>query len=262
MDDARLITMVRQHQELYDIDAPDYCNQDVRLRIWEIIGTKLGVTAKRCKTRWSYLRDLYTKALKNRSAKRVEGSTAMKPWKYEAEMGFLNQFLGSKQKLNPYIVGKRRKLHRPIEAAPVEEIGTDNNVKPVSPPSTPLNCPSPSSSIQNSAGALRRLHVIAPQTFVQDHGHHHMAPPNDALTKYFVAVEETVRGFPAALQVKVKSEISRIIHQAEMENIQQSQFEPFLQTTPDMPQLQFSVDNQGHAQYPFECAVTKQEQPG
>lgn len=38
--------MVRQHQELYDIDAPDYCNQDVRLRIWEIIGTKLGVTGK------------------------------------------------------------------------------------------------------------------------------------------------------------------------------------------------------------------------
>lgn len=41
----------------------------------------------------------------------------------------------------------------------------------------------------------------------------------DHLTKYFQAIEETIRTFPPTLQIHVKSKISGIIHKAELQNI-------------------------------------------
>lgn len=83
----------------------------------------------------------------------------------------------------------------------------------------------------------------------------------DTLMKSFEAVAEKVRGFSRALQVKVKSE-KLDLYQTEMEDIEQIQFKPFLQSKQDLTQIQFSLDNIAHLQYTIECCVTKQEQPG
>ncbi|KAG8297679.1 hypothetical protein J6590_030190 [Homalodisca vitripennis] len=84
----------------------------------------------------------------------------------------------------------------------------------------------------------------------------------DHLTKYFQGVEETVRTLPPELQIRVKSNISRIIHDAELEAISGSYNTahsflradptptapvPF-QTTQYMPQLPTPIGQMG--QYP------------
>ncbi|XP_076163659.1 uncharacterized protein LOC143144772 isoform X2 [Ptiloglossa arizonensis] len=219
-------------------------------------------TRKRCKTRWSYLRDLYMKSRKTRRMKRADGSTTTKPWTYEFEMEFLIPFLG-RAKSSQFIRNRRRGTHRKSETPPPEEITPDIVTENVSPPSLPLNrTTTPPSSVQNSRCMFRKPEAAGSASFVQDSTNNRLALSRDALIKYFEAVAETVRGFPPTLQVKVKSEISKIVHQAEMEHIQQTQFEPFLQSGQDLTQMQFSPDNTTHSQYAFECCVTKQEQPG
>ncbi|XP_043251142.1 uncharacterized protein LOC122396634 [Colletes gigas] len=267
MDDRELILNVKEYEELYDTSTTDYYNQLVRDKIWEEIAAKMGVTGKRCKTRWSYLRDLYMKSRKTRKMRRVDGSTTTKPWTYEYEMEFLNPFLGQ-LKSSQFIRNRRQGLQHKSELRLPEEITLNavaNNVPPSSLTPNRVSPPPPPSSPsldQSLKCTFRKPESVSSAAFVQDASNGRPAPPGDALLKYFEAVTETVRGFPPTLQVKVKSEISKIVHQAELEHIQQTQFEPFLQPGQDLTHIQFSPDNTVNSQYEFECCVTKQEQPG
>lgn len=66
----------------------------------------------------------------------------------------------------------------------------------------------------------------------------------DHLTKFFQSAEETTRTLPVALQIKVKSEINKILTNAEYESIQQpSQWQEFQQN-------QYHPQNQPQNYYP------------
>lgn len=212
--------------------------------------------AVRCKTRWSYLRDLYSKSRKNR---RLSGTVRKgKPWKYEAEMAFVIPFLDKSKKSNAFQGKKSPRIYseKPAISLASKDIELDN-VK-TSPIASPLHCPSsPTQIVQNSWCTVTQSQPINSGIFVQDYSINQPTASRDALIKYFEAIAETVRGFAPALQVKVKTEISRIVHQAEMECIQQtqSQFESLLQAGPE---VRYSPNNT----LQYDCVLTKQEGSG
>ncbi|XP_053986319.1 uncharacterized protein LOC128880345 [Hylaeus volcanicus] len=270
MDDKELILNVKEQDALYDNNATDYYNLLMRDNIWEKIGAKMGVAGKRCKARWGYLRDLYMKSRKTRRLKLAHGNFTSKPWKYEAEMEFLNPFLGL-TKTNQFIRNRNLGMHRRTSSPLPEEItqdidpeNTSSSPLPLdtaaSPPLSLNHASASHSPIQNSRYTFRKSETANAAMYMHNFSNR-QALSCDALMKYFEAVAETVRGFSPMLQVKVKSEISKIVHQAEMEHIQQMEFEPCLQSEQDLTQMQFSSNNTGHLQYSFDSCM-KQEQPG
>ncbi|XP_076222563.1 uncharacterized protein LOC116426826 isoform X2 [Nomia melanderi] len=199
----------------------------------------------RCKTRWSYLRDLYSKSRKNR---RLNGTVRKgKPWKYETEMAFVIPFLDKSKKSNAFQGKRSSRLYgeKPAASPASKDIVSDNGKT------------SPTETVPNSWCTVAQSQPINPGIFVQDYSNNQPTASRDALVKYFEAIAETVRGFAPALQVKVKTEISRIVHQAEMECIQQSQsqFESLLQTGPE---ARYSPNNT----LQYDCVLTKQEGSG
>lgn len=46
MDAARLIAIVQEYEEIYNLKHPDYSNQQIRDNIWEQIGTRFNKNGK------------------------------------------------------------------------------------------------------------------------------------------------------------------------------------------------------------------------
>lgn len=53
-----------------------------------------------------------------------------------------------------------------------------------------------------------------------------IATTRDHLTAYFQSIEETVRSLPAHIQIRLKTQISQLVHNAELEVINATHFVP------------------------------------
>lgn len=83
---------------------------------------------------------------------------------------------------------------------------------------------------------------------------------NNILLKFFENVAHTVRNLPPALQVRAKWEISKIVHQAEMEHILQTHPESFVHNETNVAQSAMMYLNDGaNVQFMDECTSTKCE---
>ncbi|XP_016952246.1 uncharacterized protein LOC108026062 [Drosophila biarmipes] len=192
MDEEKLILLVQQYSFLYDVSESKYNNTIARENAWEDIGHMLDCSAKECKTRWKNLRDSYQKAIKTRRTKSGKAAMKRKPWRFEKEMSFMANFLES-----------GRGLKSNIKEDNLESDNDDCILRNTS-------IASDSSTPPTASGVLPDYHSpkkIKSKTTDKD----------DALHKYFAAVEEVVRTFPPHFQIKVKSHISSMIHKMEYE---------------------------------------------
>ncbi|XP_071439495.1 uncharacterized protein [Hetaerina americana] len=96
MDDHKLIYLVHQHEELFNMMHKRYNDNHFKDKTWRTIGEELDHTGAYCKTRWFSLRDQYRRAMKNKRGKSSQSSDSKK-WKYEDEMSFLLPFLQERE---------------------------------------------------------------------------------------------------------------------------------------------------------------------
>ncbi|KAF5296098.1 hypothetical protein FQA39_LY02732 [Lamprigera yunnana] len=87
--EEQLITLVQQHECLYDVNNPNYGNIQMKDESWFEIGRKLECKGEDCKDRWGLLRSYYRKALQRKKAI----TRKSKMWKFEPQMEFLQQYL-------------------------------------------------------------------------------------------------------------------------------------------------------------------------
>ncbi|XP_046386245.1 uncharacterized protein LOC124156009 [Ischnura elegans] len=93
MDDEKLIYLVRQHEELFNVSHKKYSDNSQKDKTWRAIGAELHQSGGACKMRWFNLRDQYRRAMKSKRVKGAHAAENKKKWKYEDEMSFLLPFL-------------------------------------------------------------------------------------------------------------------------------------------------------------------------
>ncbi|XP_022198383.2 uncharacterized protein LOC111055477 [Nilaparvata lugens] len=100
MNDEKLIQLVRVYPALYDISHPKYMDADYKKQIWKFIGNELEANGSLCRTRWNNIRDNFRKSLKKRSLTALQKGQCLKPYKYNEQLSFLNQFFQESENLS------------------------------------------------------------------------------------------------------------------------------------------------------------------
>lgn len=228
-----------------------------------------SILASRCKRRWIIIKDQYLRFLRRKPTVRKKRSS--KPYQYQFEMDFLKPHLKQTSLygwLPEFYTHDVRRSPR-ISDTIIENanLNNTNNRKSRSESISVITLPSNSLPTQlsnsNSKNAYEKPRIIGSSSLVMEYANDKQCETRDVLTKYFETVAETVREFPPTLQVKVKSEISKIVHQAEMEYIHQIQLQPYGQLINSFPEPeQMPFNNVMNSQYTIEHALTKIEHPG
>ncbi|KAL7640750.1 UNVERIFIED_CONTAM: hypothetical protein RMT77_009025 [Armadillidium vulgare] len=101
--DEKLIQLVRDKPELYDMSDTRYSDNNHKNLLWEEIGNILNKTGAECKQRWMSLRSQHRKALQ-KYQQNLNGPTSncIRRWKYEEAMKFLIVFMKEKS-IIPFI---------------------------------------------------------------------------------------------------------------------------------------------------------------
>ncbi|KAM0728579.1 hypothetical protein ACS0PU_004834 [Formica fusca] len=117
MDNEKLIELVRQHVELYDLSHSKYLDGNHKEKIWKSISQELDQPVNICKTRWNNIRDNYRKSLKKRVTTRGQSAIKINKYKYEDQLSFLSSFLKERDTVSNVTSGH-------VET---QEISLDNN---------------------------------------------------------------------------------------------------------------------------------------
>lgn len=246
-----------------------YCKMCVNYKLCSIL-------AVRCKRRWIIMRDQYLRYLRKSTVinkkPTVRKKQPPKPYQYHSEMEFLKPYFKQATLygwLPEFYTHDVRRSPR-ISDTIIENTNLNNtndgklrseSISVITTPSDSL--PTQQLSNLNSKDAYERPRIIGSSSLVMEYANDKQCETRDVLTKYFETVAETVREFPPTLQVKVKSEISKIVHQAEMEHIHQIQLQPYGQLINSFPEPeQMPLNNVMNSQYTVGHTLTKIEHPG
>ncbi|XP_029171627.1 uncharacterized protein LOC114940988 [Nylanderia fulva] len=97
--DALLIALVHDHPYLYNKELTDFKDQLKKLNAWSEIAIVLNMTADECQSRWTRLRERYTREKKQRQEETTTGSGASKRKTFE--------FFNNMQFLDPFVKKRR-----------------------------------------------------------------------------------------------------------------------------------------------------------
>lgn len=229
-----------------------------------------SILVTRCKRRWIIIRDQYLRHLRWKPT--VKKKWPAKPYQYHFQMEFLKPYLKEDTLYGWLPISSTHNVRRSprISDTMIENtnLNDTNDRKLRSESISVITIPSDSLPTQefsnsNSKNVYEKPRIIASSSLAMEYANNKQYETRDILMKYFETVAETVREFPPTLQVKVKSEISKIIHQAEMEYIHQFQLQPYGQLINSFPEPeQMSFDNVMNSQYTVGHTLTKIEHTG
>ncbi|XP_047998846.1 uncharacterized protein LOC125236174 [Leguminivora glycinivorella] len=179
MEEETLITLVREHGELYDPAHRQYQDQKRRDLSWAVIASRLRMQPQECKEKWKKLRENYKKAIKLRQQQKDKGVKKFKPIKHGHLMTFLED---PKDVEYEEIDSKSAVYSKKSETYVTEQIQVDPLV------------------VEGNYDTV-----------------HENMPRNDTVVTFFTNLGETVKTFPKDVQIRVKREIFKIINDAEEE---------------------------------------------
>ncbi|XP_049884367.1 uncharacterized protein LOC126379594 [Pectinophora gossypiella] len=205
MDEEKLIGLVQDHRELYDIHDRRYDDHHRREEVWREIGRMMSVSADKCKARWKRIRDNYRRARKLRRRKSSQGAKMIKCPRHEKLLHFLNPYL---------------------------ELNKGEKVKDIPPESLDVNISEGISTPESSIGSSQSNNVkrtkkrkyessetLEPNlnSIRQNDCEVSYAPkqPQDKVVSFFLNMGETVKNFPEDVQIRVKREVFKIVNDAE-----------------------------------------------
>ncbi|XP_075223729.1 uncharacterized protein LOC142325622 [Lycorma delicatula] len=97
MDNERLIELVYERNELWDVGNRNYHNRDFSRKLWNEIANAMDCTSHLAKSKWQNLRDTYRKEYMKHI--RIPAHKNKGPhWKYFHKLSFLNDVLALRKK--------------------------------------------------------------------------------------------------------------------------------------------------------------------
>ncbi|KAF5295947.1 hypothetical protein FQA39_LY12719 [Lamprigera yunnana] len=211
MDCAKLIAIVQQYEEIYNLNHPSYSNFHQRDNIWKEIGKQMNETGRVCKGRWFRIRDNHRKALNLRKRKSEDAAASkIKPPKFYKELEFLAPYLQDEElrqsNVSPAITTK-------VEGEAIDGSSRTSTV--------PTPTPSPSIASSSSRRCLRRgeKRVSAASVLHEYSSNREMVEafklPSDTLTEFFINMAHTVLQFPVRDQIEIKGKLFNMVNAVE-----------------------------------------------
>ncbi|XP_028179225.1 uncharacterized protein LOC114366526 [Ostrinia furnacalis] len=202
MNEELLIGLVRQYPGLFDPFDKKYHDELWRNSIWCEIAHIMEENPDTCRARWKRIRDNFRRAKTLRKTKMAQGSTKNKPVKYEEELAFLNPLLGEDT-----VRGRPR--------TPLGLMMEDDGDQTLSPPSPG------SETRSNTAYKKRRMSNGQSSMRTLLHSYFHNSRTGEPIVvDFFTNLGRTVNTFPEDVQIRIKSEVFKIINHAEGEVLQ------------------------------------------
>ncbi|KAJ8724203.1 hypothetical protein PYW07_008183 [Mythimna separata] len=200
MDEEKLITMVRERRELYDLNHPLYDVRPKRDLAWKQIGEALKHSPRDCRDKWKRLRDCYRRAQKLRRIKSKQGAKIIKRPKYEQLLTFLNAHLRD---------DVRTAAEQPDSSNDDSSLADD--------------APSPGAAEPALYAAREPALYAAPEPALYAAPEPALyaaplpdaAPPRDKVTDFFMGLIETVKDLPEDVQIRVKRDVFKVVSDAE-----------------------------------------------
>jgi len=196
-----------------------------------------------CKNKWKSLRESYRKAMNARKTKSGQSAKKIRPWRLESQMEFVKSYLFSQSEeemsnfpaLSP---SSPTTDSNDLSSITNELLETEENEEELKnqqsdelEDSVIIN----NKLVNNqnnkqlfSVGKKSEIGTDKPGTAAKLlHQYMQMKmsassnprPSGDQLTKYFQSIEATVRTLPVNIQIKLKSQISQLVYNAEMEAV-------------------------------------------
>ena len=192
---------------------------------------KYFLSAEECKRRWKLLRDGYRRA-NLKKTKSGQATIFVKPWKFEKQMAFLHPTFQDRPQVSN-LGSSATQMVEDDDEVDVEKVlddnvrepsqfeqqtphtagGTPTDPSPIS--DTVVPSPSGSTSSLYKRKAVRQLsagEVLQNYLATKREEKQKELRPTDQLSKFFSAMEETVRQLPVDLQLNAK--ISNILYSA------------------------------------------------
>lgn len=218
-----------------------------------------------CKTKWKSLRESYQKAMHARKTKSGQSEKKIKPWRLEAQMQFVKSHLFSQSdeeisnitalpESSTLVVSTENDSSHITDRALVSEYNEgeleDDGREPLfttigencikepgenGPPSSSVNRKK-TFSTENSTPSGTAEEIL--QHYMNMSALTNPQASGDQLTKYFQSIEETVRTLPPFIQIRLKSQISQFVHDAELEAISTPITNQAIIYTPQFPSVQ------------------------
>lgn len=168
-----------------------------------------------CKNRWKSLRDSYNKSRKTKTTKSGQAADNWRPWNFEKQMEFLSNVQTSPQKPAENDV-ELEEVAETLDELPQSQ---NDGTREITSSQTCNSLVQPASKRSRTSAPVQTSASTALQEYL-NYKRSMESKKEDHLTKHFDGVEETVRIFPPHLQIKIKSQISTILHSAEYEALQ------------------------------------------
>ncbi|KAK7871640.1 hypothetical protein R5R35_001825 [Gryllus longicercus] len=241
-NDGLLIELVRSYRQLYDTKCPHYHDSISKENAWTDIAENLHSTKYACKKRWNMLRDSYRKAVrKSISARSEQNSEVTTTFKFEKQMKFLLPYFAERQhnsnstfpvndqyeEYEGRIKEEEEEEDSFIIPSPMEPfISQEEALSPSLHSEEISRTPSQScDAVSFIPGHSRSPHnegnAPALSTVLRNYFESKIQKKQaDHLTKFFSAMEGTVRTFPPAIQAEVKCKISQIVFDYEMKTVE------------------------------------------
>ncbi|XP_054276725.1 transcription factor Adf-1-like [Macrosteles quadrilineatus] len=207
--DVELIEAVRLYEHLYNSSDRNYHDAFMKENAWSEIASIVNSSVTECKKKWFSIRDSYRKSLKKQRISSGQANPT-KPYRYADLMSFLKPFISEREpKYNSVLLenSEDHELEDPSnEPAELDaEVSTVKDFKQES----IIDHKERSLPIYSSLNSYLQKKIDR-----QDN-----RAKKDHLTKFFEAMEATVRTFNPLLQVEVKSKISSLVSEYELENL-------------------------------------------
>ncbi|XP_067000406.2 uncharacterized protein [Anabrus simplex] len=227
MNEEGLVVLVKEYPHLYDPSHPNYHDNLGKDNSWDEISKEMGLSTDECRAKWKSLRECYRKALRKRQPKSGQAAKKINSWRLEAQMEFSRPFI-TMQRSQVSNVGTPSDDDEQTDISEVQEesqdvdSGSSHTIE-----DTQKNDKRPglwSGKRKKTAPLTPSAAIFKEFVELKKSRQSSLGQEGDHLRKYFQSVEETVRTFPPQLQVKIKSQISTIIHQAEFVAINMQSF--------------------------------------
>uniref|UniRef100_A0A1B6DMX7 MADF domain-containing protein n=1 Tax=Clastoptera arizonana TaxID=38151 RepID=A0A1B6DMX7_9HEMI len=232
--EEKLIETVRNYEHLYMPSHKHYFDLTMKDNAWKEIAESLNSTDAECRKKWTALRDNFRKALRKRSIQsgqlwppgrqnRASGSNFMKPCRYEQVLSFLIPFITDRKLKSKIVIESEETSNNKMNSSGNEDSIIHSETEQYSFNATPTQASASNLSCDTSNLGPKRRPPIS--TVLRNYFERKSSEPmltKDHITKFFEAVEGTVRTFQPNLQVEIKGKISALVTEYELKSLQRS----------------------------------------
>ncbi|XP_044760182.1 uncharacterized protein LOC123317641 [Coccinella septempunctata] len=201
MDLEKLISLVREHDILYNFNNRQYSDANEKEKIWRNIAVKLNENAKECKKQWNSLRDGYRKNKRKRMTKSGQAAIPLKKWKFEEEMNFLDPYIQDRKTFSSIEISE-------TEADPETDVDEISQIEEGA-----------STSNDSVTPKRRKKEKASASSMVMDYLLKNKQEEKDDVDAFFHGLAQTVKKMSPYYRAITKARVGSVVGEMEIQSI-------------------------------------------